>query len=448
MARSILYLRSCMTNMIEHITIVTTYDSPRLRYACQHIFSDYLGLSWEITSDTSAGIPAIYYGSISSEGRLSIPHHAIISQIGIENQNLGFETIDELQYAFEVEGSNQYSLPFDLFGFVFYLLSRYEEYDLVDLDQHGRFRSKNSVAVKHGFVRQALIDRWILRLSQMIEKEYGRGIKNNNTFAIAPSIDIDMPFAYKYKGWKAYLGIFRDVVTGNLGGVQDRIGYWLFGVDPFETYEEMRTLLEDFNNVHCFLLQRSEPPHDLNHIAGTDHWKSIMYRINQWTKLGVHPSYASHGDIDQLRRELNHVQNIAGPVTMSRQHFLKMSMPDTYKMLLALDIKEDHSMIYADEVGFRASTAVPFRWYDLEAEETTDLWIYPYIVMDATLKHYLKLSPAGAIQLILKLKEEAKAVHGRFGYIWHNSSLARAYGWWPWRKVFTALNEPLEDANN
>ena len=48
-------------------------------------------------------------------------------------------------------------------------------------------------------------------------------------------------------------------------------------------------------------------------------------------------------------------------------------------------------MGYADVVGYRASIAAPFAWFDLEKNEETALTIYPFAVMDVTLKNYMKL---------------------------------------------------------
>jgi hypothetical protein len=98
-------------------------------------------------------------------------------------------------------------------------------------------------------------------------------------------------------------------------------------------------------------------------------------------------------------------------------------------------------MGYARALGFRASIATPFAWYDLEREEATALTIYPFAVMDVTLNTYLQLDSEQAMAALLPLIQRSKAVHGHFISVWHNSSLCEAWQWKGWRKVYEYLLE-------
>ena len=80
----------------------------------------------------------------------------------------------------------------------------------------------------------------------------------------------------------------------------------------------------------------------------------------------MHPSYFSLKDAAILKKEKLRLENIINtPVTFSRQHYLRLSIPETYQNLIDLDIEEDYTMGYAKTVGFRASTCTPFYFYDL-----------------------------------------------------------------------------------
>ena len=71
-------------------------------------------------------------------------------------------------------------------------------------------------------------------------------------------------------------------------------------------------------------------------------------------------------DIEILKKEKMRLENIINtPVTFSRQHFLRLSIPETYQNLIDLDIEEDYTMGYAKYAGFRASTCTPFYFFDL-----------------------------------------------------------------------------------
>ena len=93
-------------------------------------------------------------------------------------------------------------------------------------------------------------------------------------------------------------------------------------------------------------------------------------------------------------------------------------------------------MGYASAIGFRASTCFPFKFYDLQEEKETNLLVYPFLVMDATLHNYLRLRPAQAMNHISKIIDEVKAVNGYFIPLWHNESLSEYGMWIGWRKVF------------
>ena len=70
-------------------------------------------------------------------------------------------------------------------------------------------------------------------------------------------------------------------------------------------------------------------------------------------------------------------------MVISRQHFIRFTLPDTYRQLINAGIKEEFSMGYGSVNGFRASVALPFYWFDLEKNEATSLLVYLFCFMDA-----------------------------------------------------------------
>ena len=71
----------------------------------------------------------------------------------------------------------------------------------------------------------------------------------------------------------------------------------------------------------------------------------------------------------------------------------------------------------------------------------TKLRIHPFAVMDGTLKDYMKLSPADAIDQIRQLVDEVKTVNGTFISLWHNESLSNQQRWTGWLRVYEELLE-------
>jgi hypothetical protein len=104
-----------------------------------------------------------------------------------------------------------------------------------------------------------------------------------------------------------------------------------------------------------------------------------------------------------------------------------------------MGICEDFSMGYHDEPGFRAGISRPFYFYNINTESVTEMKVFPFQVMDATLMQYKKLGPMVAADLISKIMGEVKRAGGTFISIWHNTSLLDNRAWHPWREVFESV---------
>jgi len=430
-----------MSAIIPTVTIVTPKSSPRLQYIVHHIFHYFLdGVPYQLITNPSKenGITINYGNDSKDPNAINLPAHEFLFRSDTTPLSLNIDKVNGLHKSMDVVGSDEMTFGFDLFAWLFFLISRYEEYNSQEVDEHGRYKSINSVAYLNGFLEKPLVDLWIQQLTNKIKQKYNVDLWPEGKGRIRPSIDIDMPFAYYKKGFRSYAGIFRDLLSGNTGGVLDRMVYYSKGKDPFDTYSILQDLLKDFEDVPVFLLQNYNPPHDLNHIVEDQEWKIIIGKLAKWARLGIHPSYRSHDSLSQLKNEKSKLEEEVGEVIHSRQHFLKFSS-DTYHNLIEAGITHDHSMLYPDQVGFRASSSRPFLWYNLKNEQSTKLLIHPYAIMDVTLRYYLKLNPNEAIQKIDDLKIGLQKVNGDLGFLWHNSSMSRAYGWKKWLPVLHHL---------
>jgi myosin-crossreactive antigen len=111
-------------------------------------------------------------------------------------------------------------------------------------------------------------------------------------------------------------------------------------------------------------------------------------------------------------------------------------MPATYRLLLELGIKEDHTMGYSTHLGFRAGIAAPFYWFDLETNEQTELRLMPFCAMDITPLHYRGESPSEATETIHELMLKVHEVGGLFVSLWHNESFSETERWIGWSSVY------------
>jgi hypothetical protein len=162
----------------------------------------------------------------------------------------------------------------------------------------------------------------------------------------------------------------------------------------------------------------------------------IAYHASGYT-VGIHPSWQSGDDESLLMEEVDTLTKITGsPVKYSRQHYIRMRLPDTYRGLIKAGVDKDFSMGYGTINGFRASIASSFYWYDLKAETKTGLMIFPFCFMDATSFYENQLSPASAFSELMEYYRKIKQVNGLMVTIWHNHFFGSDPMFAGWKEVY------------
>jgi hypothetical protein len=181
-------------------------------------------------------------------------------------------------------------------------------------------------------------------------------------------------------------------------------------------------------------------PNDKNLPIESKKFQSLIKMLGDYAQIGIHPSYGSNNSTAQLKKEIGRLSSVLlRDVTKSRQHFLKLRMPETYRNLIDFDVTDDYTMGYASQVGFRASICTPFNFYDLDTELETKLKIHPFAVMEGTLKYRMKVQPEEGITIIKSLIDKVKAVDGVFISLWHNDTLNNRKIWKGWRTVYEEM---------
>ena len=223
----------------------------------------------------------------------------------------------------------------------------------------------------------------------------------------------------------------------------------VFGLahDPYDTFEHL-------NEVHAkyklhpiyFFLVADYGFNDKNVPIESRSFQSVIKSTADEADIGIHPGYVSNENIGKLEKEIKRLASvIKRDVTKSRQHFLKLTLPETYRNLIHFDMKEDYTMGYAATVGFRASVCTPFYFYDLDLEVITDLKVYPFCIMDASLKFYYNYTIEEAKEAIDEMVEAVREVDGTFISLWHNESLSDEDIWVGWRSIYSYLLEKASE---
>jgi hypothetical protein len=145
-----------------------------------------------------------------------------------------------------------------------------------------------------------------------------------------------------------------------------------------------------------------------------------------------------------LRTEQRRLEEITGSaVTRSRNHYIRIRIPQTYRLLEEAGFRDDYSMGYPTVNGFRASIASPYTWYDLEKERVTQLRVHPFCFMDANAIFEEKLSPSRAFEQIRDLHDRVKSCGGTLYTIFHNNFLGNYPSYKGWREVYEVFLEQV-----
>jgi hypothetical protein len=431
----IILLSPAITARMKYIT---RFISGRLGCDIHLIHTDELS-----KDDLPLNAIVLNYGLNPLEGCFNIFSEGLMFKTGIDKQDTGHFRQEGRMYLYPAPGG--FDLQFDLLSSCFFLISRYEEYLPFEPDRYGRFEADQSLAFRIGFLEEPVIDQWLMLFKKLLRQKFPGLVFPAPSFRYISTFDIDNPWAYRNKGvLRNVAGSLKAMLQGRSSDFRQRLSV-LGGIlqDPFDNYEYIRNIeLEyHFTSIFFFLFGGYDRL-DSNYTLNTPHFKNLVQQIGQDHKTGIHPSFRSNDEARLLPVEHKRYSSILGkPPEISRQHFLILRFPETYRRLIEMGIKEDYSMGYASYPGFRAGTSSPFNFYDLTAEYETNLVVFPFAVMDVTLQQYLSLTPHEALDRIKNITSQVKDAEGTFLSLWHNESLSGQGTWKGWREVFEGMLE-------
>lgn len=421
------------------IALYTAQLTPRFKWAAKVFFKNAMRLDLVIYTSEEAftqaeGIKVNYSPEIRQDA-FNISPHGLLWEHEISDQEF---------YTSDWEGMPVFcqrqigDLPFDPLAAAFYLVSRYEEYLPFIPDEHGRFPAKESFAFSNGFLTRPLVGEWALAVGKHL---LGADFELVQNYDYLTTVDIDNLFAYKGKGALRTIGaLAKDLRNASFGKFKERLST-LFNLrrDPYDTLRKQR----NWNKTHgikaiYFMLFAPFGPKDRNVSPHSTEAAVKLREIADWSTVGIHPSYASNSDAEKVQNERVQLQEVLRrPVMHSRQHYLRMRTPQTFRNLVDLGVNEEHSMGYTYTPGFRSSMACSYTFYDLEMEAELPLLIRPFAFMDITYAH---LNPKEAAEEMKQWIPSVKKVGGTLISVWHNRTFSEHEAQWKgWPETYKSF---------
>lgn len=423
--------------------IYAQITSPRLEYVLQFIGAQ-IGSGIRIVPDTNdyrsyKGCKINYSPERVLPEEFFIAPHTLLFENGIIPQQVSGFSFNNNKVFFSSNGD----YPFDIFAAIFYLLSRYEEYLPHKKDMYGRYAHENSLAFREEFLHLPLINIWIRDFRKQLQLKFP-----DQTFpepepkpSFMATYDIDQAYSYRNKSFiKNANGFFQALIKGNRNSIKERWNVLAEKEkDPFDAYQWMDQLNHKYKlkAFYFFIVAEKNGLYDKNILPSKKELKDIINRHSDQYSVGIHPSWQSGDDISLIEKEKKILERICEKAIVdSRQHYIRFTLPQTFRHLINAGIENDFSMGYGSINGFRASVASPFYWFDLEKNEATRLVLYPFCYMDANSFYEQKYTPEQAFEEMIQYHKIVKGVNGTMISIWHNNFLGTDNFYAGWKEVY------------
>jgi hypothetical protein len=418
------------------LVVHTPYPTSRTDYAFGAVFDSVLGVPWRYEADIAAFCahlgPKLWYaeGPPPPGPCASVVPEGLLFERGLRKQ---------VGPAHPETGTPE-AFAGDVFAAAFWGLTRMEEYGDFAADEQGRFPAAASWAAREGLLHRPWLDWAVHTWWTQIRALFPQLPEARRALHVLPTYDIDYAWSYLHKGWARNAGgTLRDVLAGDWAAVGQRARVLMGRLpDPYHTFDWLDEL-HDRTGVRptYFWHVGDHGPYDKNISPRHPAMRRLIERVAERYAIGLHPSHRSFEAPDRLADEKKRLEDITGQaVVRSRQHYLRFRFPETPRRLLEMGIAEDWTLGYAEQTGFRAGTAWPFPWYDLERETPTRLLLRPFHLMDVTFRTYLGLDPAAAKHGQTKLLNALSPLGGELVSIWHNNSFSEKKPWIGWREVY------------
>lgn len=429
------------------LLIYTQKLTPRISYVFRHICFRILGIEIVFTSIIDEFIahpgPKLSYGKQSLGNELFIQSEGLLVQQGFESIEITVKDWDETKCFFSM--SDRSALPFDIFAASFFLLSRYEEYLPHVKDATGRFPASESLAFKEGFLQQPVVDLWAYKFKEILKTSFPELTFPIKKMHIHNLVEASQPFIYTQQGFlRTVIGYWSDLWQLKMRFVADRSKV-IFGLrkDPFDTFKWLINRTKNSNHqLSIFFLLGEGLSFRESMNTQRRKFKMLVKFVSDYKETGLIFSFTSLTDYEKLKKEKRRLEDITNRTLQSSMNaqFL-VNLPEIYRNLVELEIEKDYTMVFENEVGFRAGTCTPFLFYDLDSEIKTPLMIHPIAITTKSLnkKHDSEINKI--FNSVFNLVEK---VNGTFSMLFSNRDFRASEKNKIWRSIFSERLQKYE----
>ena len=323
----------------------------------------------------------------------------------------------------------------DIVASSFFLLSRYEELVATkdSFDCHSRFSAQASLPYRAEFLFRPIVDEYGMLLRKWLESSGLSIPKREEGFSqIYLTHDIDSIGYYQHcRGFMS--GVYHSFFNKNTSIKKVISSLIDEKKDPAYTFP---WLIEQAKNIkYAEQLFFIKPILKSSHIEDKPFYdirsKKFCRLLDSITtaggSIGLHSSYASYYEPHLVEQEAYFLRKYTQtPISSNRCHYLTILPPNNPLPYIKAGIKDDFSLTYASQAGFRLGTCRPVLWIDPDRLQIIPIVLHPTTIMDCTLSNdgYMKLSIEEAYSHTKNILSEIHKHCGEAIMLWHNTSIA------------------------
>jgi hypothetical protein len=433
------------------VEIPDTYR-PERAYVLGHVLGERLGLSWRvrvvagtrsvrITDGASDRVVIVNDGlfSLSEDLRLT---NAALPELPLTQRHLPARS-STVPVLFS-EGSStelierheaEIRVNADVFGGIFFMLTRLEEVINPARDGHGRLPDEQALLVKAGVDELPLADAYVELLWEAVSMAWPRLVRRVTEYAVVLSHDVDRPTTYGDRPWLRVRGIGGDLAKRHdpvlaarrLGSMVP--SKYRRSLDPYDSFEFLMRVSERHGLRSAFYFMADRDRRAIDHPYNLDDSPipEVLRRAQSGGhEVGLHTGYASYTSATLISQELKRIKAAARQAGVDqsrwggRQHYLRWHNPNSWRAWRSAGLDYDSTIGHARRVGFRAGTCHPYEAFDVIERRPLGLNELPLVVMDGALfAQYTRAEDR--LDAVRRLARQCRAYGGTLTMLWHNN---------------------------
>ena len=321
------------------------------------------------------------------------------------------------------------------------MLTRYEEVVSKERDMHGRFPAAASVALKENFLTRPIVNEYVEILWSALVKLDPELERKERKFGLILTHDVDKPFKFRFMSLKGFVKILAADILKRRSLKQAFLDFCSFIAvkcgkterDPYNTFDKIMDFSEKIGEKSHFYFIAENYGKLLN--SDYDLYNEKIVEIIENIKkrghiAGLHVSYDAAHDAEKMKKEAEKFRKVSEKAGIdtglfeARHHFLRVSVPESWRIMEDCRIKRDLSLSFADHAGFRSGTCYEYPLFDLVSGRKLALNELPLIVMECSAidKRYMDLGTGEkSFKFIKSLMNTTALFNGQFVMLWHNN---------------------------